>query len=230
MARVVPRQKQDPWTVVLHSDRLNQPLKWRKPKRIFVNSLSDLFHEDVPDAVIDGVVDVMCQADQHTYQILTKRPERMLAYAESRELRALDHVWLGVSCENQATADARIPILLQTPAAVRFISAEPLLGPVDLDGYLGDDLAIAEYEYGSFQYGQGLDWIIAGGESGPGARPMHPDWARSIRDQCRAAGVPFFFKQWGEWDQGLFPTRHGKGGGMKHPALLDGKEFKEWPK
>jgi protein gp37 len=197
------------WTgkIAVADDRaFTQPLRWKRGRRIFVNSMSDLFHEDVPDDVIDKVSAIMALAPQHTFQVLTKRPERMRSYMVNDGLGRLSswcvaaikmgragalvgrhgfpapNVWLGVSVEDQATADARIPILLDTPAAVRWISAEPLLEDVDLRPWLS-----------------GLDWVVAGGESGPDARPMHPDWIRSIRDQCAAAGVPFLFKQWGEW-------------------------------
>lgn len=194
-------------------DVLMKPLRWKKPRKIFVNSMSDLFHEKVADDILDRAFAVMALTPQHTYQILTKRPERMKEYLnrvknyngslsqfwlgdsiqnsapfisfqqlrDARIDRPLPNCWAGVSIEDQKTADERIPLLLQTPAAVRWISAEPLLGPVDITAILG------------------LDWVVVGGESGPNARPMHPDWARSIRDQCQAAGVSFFFKQWGEW-------------------------------
>ena len=212
--------------VQLHPDRLDQPLKWKKPRRIFVNSLSDLFHEDVPDEFILECLTVMAIAKHHTFQVLTKRPERMRSLlskwsaediylywhsfsGEPREVHSwpLHNVWLGVSIESQATADERIPLLLQTPAAVRFVSAEPLLGPVDLtriDGAALDPEAKGIHLNAltggcETETPWHLNWVIAGGESGPGARPMHQDWARSIRDQCQAAGVPFFFKQWGEW-------------------------------
>jgi len=189
---------------------LNQPLKWRKPRRIFVNSMSDLFHEAVPDWFIFEVFDVMYRARWHTFQILTKRPERMWEWVtwyyekSGIERDVYPNVWLGVSVENQRVADERIPLLLQTPAAVRFLSMEPLLGPVDLTNYLPYQYQATD-EWGAFTdlYVQtGVDWVIVGGESGPGARPMHPDWVRSIRDQCQAAGVAFHFKQWGEWSTG----------------------------
>lgn len=203
-----------PWTaanaaanVVCHPKRLEIPLRWRKPRRIFVDSMSDLFHEQVPDAFIERVFRIMMLAGQHTYQILTKRPGRMLAWVTrwlddacwpatgcpmfSDGERMPGHIWLGVSVENQAAADERIPLLLRTPAAVRFLSCEPLLGPLNVTRYLLD---------GAHKWEHRIHWLIAGGESGPGARPMHPNWARSLRDQCQAAGVPFFFKQWGGWD------------------------------
>jgi protein gp37 len=182
---------------------LDQPLHWRKPRRIFVCAHGDLFHEDVPDAWIDIVFAIMALAPQHTFQVLTKRADRMLNYiiycdeisaAETGNQWPLPNVHLGVSTEDQTRADKRIPLLLRTPAAVRFISAEPLLGPIDLkQTRLGHMPATAR-----------LDQVIVGGESGPGARPMHPDWARLLRDQCEATGVAFNFKQWGEWLPGEF--------------------------
>lgn len=194
-----------------HEDRLGQPLRWKKPRRIFVNSMSDLFHPAVPDEFIDRVFAVMSMCPQHIFQVLTKRPERMLKHPifshsgtclwvgvrqEAERMfskepgpisKALPNVWLGVSIEDQKTADVRIPPLLDTPAAVRWISAEPLLGPVRLD------------EHGLHGGPGQLDWVVVGGESGPEARPMHPAWPRSLRDHCASAGVPFLFKQWGEW-------------------------------
>lgn len=297
------------WTgeMRLVESALTQPLRWKKPALIFVNSMSDLFHESVPDAWIDQVFAVMALCPQHTFQVLTKRAERMRDYVTAlgmdgsrttdRMTRAvnsvllrsgrtwgacgstgtaittlshpfgarepgmlrqtgdggverlvgwdpidrwmrvhpdfavrvhdmahrdefgwglkewpLPNVWLGVSAEDQARADERIPLLLDTPAAVRFLSAEPLLGPIDLrqlerPARIGVDVIDAlecdlppeeDVEWGTAV----LDWVIVGGESGPGARPMHPDWARQLRDDCAAAGVPFFFKQWGAWTPG----------------------------
>lgn len=237
-----------PFTEVrTHEDRLLQPLSWRKPARVFVNSMSDLFHEAVPDEFIDRVFAVMALSQRHTFQVLTKRPERMRAYmagqAYGRVRRIVDgddgtnvvregwwrtldrfdrraqqqqwwtnlkadrwplpNVWLGVSCENQEAADARIPLLLQTPAAVRFVSAEPLLGPLELRDYLTGDAT--GYETGGpagFQTGPALDWVIVGGESGPGARPCRVAWVRSIVQQCQAAEVPVFVKQLGAKPEG----------------------------
>ncbi len=200
------------WTgqIRLHEDELLKPLSWRKPRRIFVNSMSDTFHEKVPFEFVDKIFRVMSLSWRHHFQILTKRPERMAEYLNEdrpnhkrigwsanetppRPIKwPLPNVWLGTSVEDQATADERIPHLLRCPAAVRFLSCEPLLGPIDFRKVPGFNLA-----------GQaGVDllrnlWVIVGGESGPGARPMRPDWARSLRDQCQAAGVPFFFKQMG---------------------------------
>lgn len=195
---------------------LTKPLRWKRPRRIFVNSMSDLFHEGVPDEYIAQVFSVMDAARQHTFQILTKRPERMRDWclrvdegceALARDFMEVDdptgrdhqwqgpwplpNVWLGVSAEDQATADQRIPRLLETPAAVRWISAEPLLGQIDLHRIY----RIA----GTGGLLPPIDWVVVGGESGTGARPMHPDWARSLRDYCVTANVPFLFKQWGEW-------------------------------
>lgn len=264
------------WTgrVNLVRKHMLDPIKWKKPRRIFVNAQSDLFHENVPDEWIHQIFDVM-QDSVHTFQILTKRPERMLDFvekriqlcadmndgagtkdAEEREIAAsfrwpLPNVWLGVSVENQAAADERIPLLLQTPAARRFISAEPLLGEICLTsipswgGWRCDALRVnddGEFT-GAARSWRHIDWVICGGESGPGARPMHPDWARRLRDQCVAAGVPFFFKQWGEWlpansdgdcDKDGYqvinasdePVRVGK---RAAGAALDGREWRECP-
>lgn len=240
---VQPSKAGPVWTgkIGIASDRvLTAPLRWTKPRRIFVNSTSDLFHEAVPDEVIDRIFAVMALSPQHTFQVLTKRAGRMREYIGgwtcdgTRRLNIaaaagrlmedgdnahdevanaawpLPNVWLGVSVEDQKRADERIPHLLATPAAIRFVSAEPLLGPIDfmmLDH--GGKYAIdalqgawawrdgAELEHGGA--GARLDWIIVGGESGNGARPMHPAWARAIRDLCKMFGTAFFFKQWGEW-------------------------------
>jgi protein gp37 len=218
------------WTgkVALIEKHLEDPLRWQRPRRIFVNSLSDLFHESIPDEWIDRIFAVMALGDWHTYQVLTKRPQRMRDYlsnpncqlnvwnaafafaAQYPRLKELANrhrvvrngmdarwplpgVWLGVSVEDQKAADERIPLLLQTPAAVRWLSVEPLLGPIDIKHPGVRSILNTQH---------GIHWVVVGGESGTGARPMHPDWARSIRDQCVAAGVPFFFKQWGEWDGG----------------------------
>nr|WP_117406456.1 phage Gp37/Gp68 family protein [Mycobacterium marinum] len=201
--------------VQLHPERLEIPLHWRKPRKVFVCSLADLFHDEVPDEYIARVWAVMALAPRHTFQCLTKRPARVRALLNSPEWRAdvqnhiawyenpaeeslmtwarwpLPNCWLGVTAENQQWADIRIPALLDTPAAVRWVSAEPLLGRIDLSRFLeADD---AKYDVPP------LNWVVTGGESGPGARPAHPDWFRSIRDQCQAAGVAFHHKQNGEW-------------------------------
>jgi protein gp37 len=189
------------------------PLRRRKPTTYFVNSMGDLFHESIPNKWIDKIFAVMAQCPQHTFQVLTKRAERMREYVTDRFEReagraadnqimhpypipVLPNVWLGVSTERQQEADERIPHLLQTPAAVRFISAEPLLGPIDL----GALRVPSEFHEGrDVGPRRSLDWVIVGGESGAGARPMSIQWPRELRDQCKAAGVPYFFKQWGSW-------------------------------
>ena len=241
----------------LDEKMLTQPLRWKRPRMVFVCSMTDLFAEFVPEEWIDKIFAVMALAQQHTFQVLTKRPERMRDHlAPSRAnivgpqawrmtleegvrhprwavgagiirtvvphltVWRLPNVWPGVSVEDQPTADVRIPILEGTPAAVRWISAEPMLEPInilpwvnrldrDAAGLADDPLAATllggtmleadHYQEASAPTVRGLDWVVAGGESGPGARPMDPDWARSLRDQCQAAGVPFLFKQWGEW-------------------------------
>lgn len=220
--------------VRMHPLRLRQPLQWQKPRRIFVNSMSDLFHEDVPTWFIDQVFAVMLLAPRHTFQVLTKRPERMCTYLSdphlyARTLQFADEylrverpalggvgisdpslspapwIWLGVSVEDQATADERIPLLLQTPAAVRFLSCEPLLSEVDLRRLCSPyeiDALNPESNEDTYYETVSIDWVIVGGESGTHARPMHPAWVRSLRDQCVSAGVPFFFKQWGEHQPG----------------------------
>lgn len=243
--------------LAIHPHRLDQPLRWKKPRKVFVNSMSDLFHRDVPDAHLNRVFDVMEQAPRHTFQILTKRHARMRSFVQGRMDRKREYadqfadcpteamrtspaarwareqaenppvnIWLGVSVEDQKWADIRIPVLLDTPAAVRFLSCEPLLGPVDL---VGDCTKPTYWLTGRPRWGTpeptgpkgipmsdlivdpGIDWVIVGGESGPGARPMHPDWARTLRDQCEAARIPYLFKQWGEWQDGSHDprTQHG---------------------
>ncbi len=196
--------------VQYHMERLTQPLRWRRPRRVFVNSMSDLFHGAVSETTIADVFGVMAAARWHTFQVLTKRPaymQRLLSspefwegveqcaamYCDHDVQRPLPNVWLGVSAEDQATADERIPWLLNAPAAVRVLSAEPLLGPMDIRPALRAN-GVRGWDDGPF-----LDWVIAGGESGPRARPASPDWFRSLRDQCAASGAAFFFKQWGEW-------------------------------
>lgn len=231
-------------TLRLDEAALLQPLRWKKARRIFVCSMTDLFAEDVPDAWIDRVLAVAALCPHHTFQILTKRAARMAEYFAQPNRKAdevftrqrveraakillrpdcwpLPNVWLGVSVEDQQRADERIPHLLRTPAAVRWLSCEPLLGGVDLQkscteacsngkGGCTRDERTGHRIFQSSEDGgmwvecicsrlNGLHWVVVGGESGPKARPMHPDWARSLRDQCQSAGVPFFFKQWGAW-------------------------------
>jgi protein gp37 len=225
--------------VQIHKDRLDQPLRWRKPRRIFVNSLSDLFHDRVSFPFALRVFQTMQAARQHVFQVLTKRPVRMLEFMrwmeaefiESTDTWPLPNVWLGVSVENQHFADERIPLLLQTPAAVRFVSAEPLLTAVDLR------FALSVPTHSRWRTSR-LDWVIVGGESGPGARPFNVEWARSIVAQCRDAAVPVFVKQLGsnahiadEW-RGRYTTdislRDRKGGDPDEwPEGLRVRQFPE---
>lgn len=250
-ATIGPRRGAASWTgkVALVPEKLSEPLHWRKPRRVFVNSMSDLFHEKLADEDIDKVFAVMALCPHLTFQVLTKRPERMMAYLgvqrpwadvaaslsrekgavwsavrrrceEERELgcvdnseaawleadsatdsgtRPLPNVWLGVSVEDQKTADERIPLLLEAPAALHFISAEPLLGPVDIRQWLagGLDPTLPRAQIVARLGKCGLSWVIVGGESGPKARPFDVAWARAVVDQCRAAGVLVFMKQMG---------------------------------
>lgn len=181
--------------IFLDREVLDQPLRWRRPRKIFPCSMTDLFGEFVPMAIIRELWLVMREARHHTFQILTKRVERMAeVVAElSRTLGVLPNVHLGATVENQEYADRRRPFLLKTRAARRFISYEPALGPLNLWPWLSRP---ASHENG---WHDGINWVIAGGESGSSARPAHPDWLRSVRDQCEKADVPFFFKQWGSW-------------------------------
>lgn len=232
-----PETKRRNGKIKLVPEHLQDPLRWKRPRMIFVNSMSDLFHPSVPDEFIDQVFAVMALAKRHTFQVLTKQQKRMQEYlsrpavevriglaalgmvfdAKGRnkkstlgdgvnivgsdinpgalEVWPLPNVWLGVSVENQETADERIALLLQTPAAVRWVSMEPLLGRVDISKWL-ESIPV---EIDPLQVAANIDWVVVGGESGTNARPMHPDWARSLRDQCAEAGVPFLFKQFGEF-------------------------------
>ncbi|MER8427778.1 phage Gp37/Gp68 family protein [Mesorhizobium sp. M1403] len=273
------------WTgeVRLNKQWLHQPIAWKKPRKIFVCAHGDLFAENVPDDWIDMVFAVMALSPRHTFQVLTKRAKRMREYLDARGEPVakrisrlapnslvrlpLPNVWLGVSAERQKEADERVPDLLATPAAIRFVSAEPLLGsidfrylqpgdpPVEIDALNGTHGVLRPHGGRSAR----LDWVIVGGESGTGARPMHPAWARSIRDQCAVAGVPFFFKQWGAWRETDWqlcahpmpagtiapakPYWMGAGYGLDRPSmsleqvgkkvagrLLDGVEHNEMPK
>jgi protein gp37 len=189
--------------VTLRTDRLDQPFGWEKPRMVFTCSMSDLFHNDVPTDFIRSVFKVIAANPAHTFQILTKRPKRMnelcgFWWGWEFARGHIDNAWLGVTVENQTTANERIPLLLQISAAVRFMSVEPMLEAIDIreilasgtlaqvnGPYTSDDLLNSQY----------IDWIICGAETGPGKRPMNLDWARDLRDQCVAAGVPFFFKK-----------------------------------
>ncbi len=187
----------------LRPERLDEPTYWRRPRLVFVNSMSDLFHDAVPASFVKSVFDTMVRANWHTFQILTKRPQRAVELAPI--LPWSSNIWMGVSVENQRWT-SRIDDLRQVPAAVRFLSCEPLLGPLQLDL-------------------RGISWVIVGGESGPRARPMRADWARSIREQCLRAGVPFFFKQWGAYDEA--GIRKGK---KKAGRLLDNQTWDQMPR
>ena len=204
-----PRTSGPGFGLAVHPDALDVPLHWRKPKRIFVNSMSDLFHPKVPTAFIAAVFDVMAQTPQHTYQVLTKRAPRMRSLSRGAtfgEGWPLPNVWLGVSAENQEQADARIPALLETRASVRFVSAEPLLEPIHIPYTVREDRMPAA-----------PDWLIIGGESGPGARPMDPAWARDLLAQAAHLGIAPFVKQLGAvWAHGR--SKHDHGG-----------EWDDWP-
>ena len=179
-------------------ERLDQPLRWKRPRVIFVNSMSDLFHQKVPASYVDRVLETIRATPRHTYQVLTKRPGKMASVMGRLQPEPLDNLWLGTSVEDDDHV-GRMYYLRDTPAAVRFLSLEPLLGPVP-----SLDMA-------------GIDWVIVGGESGPGHRPMDPGWVRDVRDRCAGAGVAFFFKQWG--------GRTPKAGGRE----LDGRTWDDMP-
>ena len=222
---------------------LEKPLHWKNPRKIFVSSMGDLFHESVPFEYLNKMFAVMAMCPQQTFQVLTKRPERMREISKkwwSREgWASYKNLWFGITAENQEWWNKRKEVFFSIPAAVHFVSNEPMLSAIR---YTDDEL-------------RQLSWIIVGGESGPGARPMHPDWARGVRDQCEAAGVPFFFKQWGKhlpesqyesmdentWrsidGDGIEPELCGLGnlktwrvGKKKSGRLLDGREHSEYPK
>lgn len=185
--------------ITLRPERISAPLRWRSKKMIFVNSMSDLFHKDIPWSFVDSVFETMEAADWHIFQVLTKRSSLMKKYLKIRyQDQVPNNIWFGTSVEN-TKAKSRIRHLRESPQGMRFLSIEPLLGPL-----------------GRLQL-NGIDWVIVGGESGPKARSMHIDWVREVRDQCNAQGVAFFFKQWG----GFRP----KAGGRE----LDGREWNEWP-
>jgi protein gp37 len=303
--------KLDQVEIFLDEKTLLQPLHWRKGRLIFPCSMTDWQADFVPDEFRDKMLAIMALTPQHTYLTLTKRADRQRGYLQQNSTGGhifhvasqfgnpasgtwpLPNHWVGVSAENQKYADLRIPELLQTPAAVRWVSAEPLLGPIDLSCWSEEGLECGECQWRGREdqakliedppddshfncprcgeicahtpldellgAERGINWLVCGGESGPGARPIHPDWARSLRDQCAAAGVPFFFKQWGEWGPGeivaddrRYPTKQYFNGeweecsddwatekdngsilyrvGKKAAGrLLDGKEHNEYP-
>lgn len=190
-----PRYK-NAFEVTIHEDLINAPLSWKKPQMIFVNSMSDLFHDDVPTEIIKRIFDTMNKAPAHTFQVLTKRAERLAELAP--ELQWSDNIWMGVSIENQDMI-FRSDLLRQTDAHIKFISAEPLLSSLD-----GLNL-------------EGIDWLIVGGESGPGCRPMKKEWVLDLKNLCEATDTAFFFKQWGGTNK------------KKAGSLLDGKMYKDYP-
>lgn len=208
----------------LHWDKLTEPLAWKRPRRVFVNSMSDLFHPSVPRDFILKCFETMVAADAHQFQILTKRPTYMArvvpeVWKHLGLAKPPANIWLGTSVEDQKWADKRIPFLLKTPAAIRFLSCEPLLGPLDLRRWIqSQELARAEAPTtDAVDGGRGVQWVIVGGESGPRCRPLELDWARSLQRQCSSAGVAFFFKQVG--------GRTPKAGGRE----LDGATYSEFP-
>ena len=209
--RVLPLYDQPFEKVQLRQHKVDEPLRWRKPRRVFVNSMSDLFHKDVPEWFLDDVWRTMAATPQHTYQILTKRPHRMRRYVNGLR-HVLPNVWLGTSTESQATLDQRLPFLMDTAAAVRFLSMEPLLELVEIDP---DDIGSRDAE------GRYLDWVIVGGESGPKARGFDIQWAREIIAECGFAGVPVFVKQLGSRP---FSSKH-----EIHLKDSKGGDMDEWP-
>jgi len=271
--------------VIWVEDLITQPLRWKKPRRIFVNSMSDLFHQSIPMYILDKIFAVMLLAQQHTFQVLTKRADEMQHYltapyreqsikAAAREILGyfpkqssagmaaswpLKNIWLGVSVEDQKTAEQRIPPLLKSPATLRWISAEPILDAINLNSSVGGTLWIGGQRgckgthrgigteecpkhprhHHDDRCGPGLDWVVAGGESGKNARPMQPEWIRSLRDQCVAAQVPFFFKQWGEHGLNWYNDNNGRkipgsewvyrAGKNNAGRELDGRTWDEYP-
>lgn len=220
------KEYENGFAVTLHPSRLREPLERKKPTMYFVCSMGDLFHEDVPFAFIDQIFATMVLCPQHTFQVLTKRPERMKKYLEDEDRKFLDiagknsciyplpNIWLGVTAENQEQTDKRIPILLDTPAALRFVSIEPMLSHIDLTKYLvryrcyscGQESlespdkcpSCGHSELGDKYFSSAIDWVIVGGETGTGARPLQYEWVKDIQEQCKAAHIPFFFKKWGK--------------------------------
>lgn len=228
--------------VAVHLKRLDEPSRWGKPSRVFVNSMSDLFHESVDSLFIAQVFAVMRRNCQHVYQILTKRPDRMREIVSNLHkypdpyfcdqiaavapadgvIYPAKNVWLGVSVEDQETAEARIPELLKIPNVTRFLSVEPMLGPVNLEVPMPGPIVSGNYPPWLIQ--GGIGWVIVGGESGPNARPMKEEWVLSLLYQCQKHHIPFFFKQWGEHDD------KGNHVGKKAAGrLLNGREWNEYP-
>lgn len=193
-----PRSSGPGFGLTLHWDKLKEPLRWRRPRFVFVNSMSDLFHADVPKRFIGAALGTMAEARQHTFQILTKRPGRMVKVLQELQPDPLPNVWFGTSIESDRYVK-RADLLAEAPAAIRFLSLEPLLGPLP-------SLELT-----------GIDWVIVGGESGPRHRPIDPAWVRDLRNRCLAEGIPFFFKQWG----GRTPKAKGRS--------LDGENWNQMP-
>ena len=235
-------------TPIIREKEIKKPIATKAQGRIGVQFMGDLFYEGVGFDQIHRIFDVMWRAERHTFLVLTKRPERMFEFMTQKGIKGmygnewpLKNIWLGVTAENQDRADERIPILLQIPAAVRFVSVDPMLGPVDLFPYfegLCKDCGSAKTTCDRWKasgkiaccpdcrHEPRLDWVICGGESGAGARSMHPNWVRSLRDQCVAAGVPFMFKQWGWWGN----IEGSEGMGKKDAGrILDGKVWDQYP-
>ena len=212
--------RRDPFAVRTWPERLAIPGSWRRPRRVFVNSMSDLFHKDVPEKFVRRCFQVMLDVGRHVYQVLTKRPGRAARFVEKHAdlfpAGLPSHVWIGTSVEDQSVA-YRVRHLMAVRAAVRFLSCEPLIGPLDLSDFLPGQGCVRQLCREADTAPSRLHWVIAGGESGPGARRMAPEWPRLLRDQCRAGGVPFFFKQWG--------GRTPKAGGRE----LDGTTWDEFP-
>lgn len=259
--------------VATHEELLNQPMAWKKPRKIFPCATSDLFHPEVSDHFLDRAFAVMCVARHHTYQVLTKRVERMRDYLLSPgralaiqrqvfdiykthpDIRAsiecgqtpgmfnargtrpadakvyLPHVWIGTSVENQDTANERIPLLLEIPAAVRWLSVEPLLGPISFSWAKWHQYTFGDEKQplDEFDGIHGIHWVVVGGESGSKGRPMDPDWARALRDQCQRAGITFMFKQWGEWSPNEDAKTLARTGKKASGRLLDAQLHDNFP-
>ncbi len=234
---------------VLKERELEAPLRKRKPARIGVLLMGDLFHESIPGGFLVDIFRMMLINPQYAYFLLTKRPKQMMDFLSAGLVSEASWIWLGVSVWDQPSADENIPILLQIPAKHRWVSYEPALGSVDFGSWvsLRKELHFRNSMPGDqwAKVAPGIDWVVCGGETGPGARPMHPDWVRSVRDQCKAAGTPFFFKGWGswlplasadeadnyqgpmrEWDDGIRSVKVLR----KQSALLDGQEWREMPR
>lgn len=211
-------------------DMLRAPMRWRKPALVFVNSMSDLFHRDVTDEQIAAVFGVMADCPQHTFQVLTKRPERLVKLGN--KLKWSPNIWMGISAENQRTLDNRVPLLLDTPAAVRWVSAEPLLGPLDFSDWIRCGGARPSLDASGYEMSHGsplkslLDWIVVGGESGPSARPCDWRWLHSVVAQCAVTSTPCFVKQLGEQSNLATQDRVGRKPDEWPPLL----RVRQWPR